>query len=100
MMENGFTLSLRAEPVPLLCTAGSRGARPGRASGAPSRTPHLHRDTLLRRSEWLPGWIDSAKHLKDSQQSLLDHMKNNLALVASRADRASCPTSPRPGSRE
>jgi hypothetical protein len=102
MMANGFTLSLRAtESAPLLRTAALRGARPGKgAQLVVSNEPLAQRDTLLRRYGWLRGWVDTAQHLKDSQQSLLDRMKSDLARAVSRVDRARRPTVPCPGSRE
>jgi hypothetical protein len=102
MMANGFTLSLRAaESAPLLRTASLREARPGKGPLlAASNDPLALRETLLRRYGWLRGWVDTAQHLKDSQKSLLDRMKNDLARALSRVDRARRPTVPCPGSCE
>jgi len=101
MMATGFTLSLRAtESVPLLRTAALRGERAGRGPMAASNDPFVQRETLLRRYGWLRGWVGTTQHLRESQQSLLDRIKSDLARAESRVDRARCPTVPCPGSRD
>lgn len=101
-MTTGFTLSLRAtEPAPGLHTASLQGARPGRFSAVAASIDVLaQRESLLRRYGWLRGWMGTTNHLRESQRTLIDRMRNDLVRAISRVERASCPTLPCPGSRD